>query len=166
MDEETLEIEDTTPPIEEKKSSIPYDRFQKVIKERNDLKEENAFLKKSSETSSKPSESSSEELSGMKNELKLLRLMHKGYSEDEAKLIITVNDENNPIIKAGIEETRKLAKADANTLPPSPHISEEVQSPQIGLPKKNEPFERKAYFEKKTLEALNVAKAAGRLRYE
>lgn len=165
MDDETTsessseeEAEVTTPVAERPKTSeVPYSRFKEVVDERNKLREELASAKKPQPVAQ------NEELATVKSELALLKFMQKGYSEDEAKLLLQTGE--NPVVLAGIESMRSKAKVEQGTPPPSPRVSQEVPQEAI-MPGKAEPLARKSFLDKRTQEALDHAKKVGRLRVE
>lgn len=167
MEDETTEsstetAEAATPVAEKPKTSeVPYSRFKEVVDERNRLKEELASFR-----DAKPE--AKEAPADLQERLDRIELRSMQYAADEVDHIMAVGGLKaleNPIVKSGIESMRSQKKAEAGTPAPS-RVVEEKPVETTEIPARDKPFDRKAYFQKKQLEALNKAKAAGKLRVE
>lgn len=88
-----------------------------------------------------------------RRELALTKLMTKGYSEDEAQLILKIGDENNPVLKAGFEAQRAKAKVEQAQAPAS-----QVSSP----PKEAQPIHKLPATERARAWQDALARSAGK----
>ena len=162
--ESSTETSEVATPVAEKPktSEVPYSRFKEVVDERNKLKEELASFK----IAPKP-EVNREVPADFQSRLDRIELRSMGYAPEEVDHVMAVGGLKaleNPIIKSGIESMRSQKKAEQGTPAPAPRVVEERPVDTTEIPSRDKPFDRKAYFQKKQLEALEKAKAAGRLR--
>jgi len=174
MDELNQEGQDLEPagdeatPEKAQEPQIPKKEFDKIFARAKQAEEAEKRLKE--ELASYKAKPEAKEVSeDFHTRLDRIELRSMDYSPDEVDHIMAVGGLKaleNPLVKSGIESMRIEKKAEQGTPAPSPRLAEERPIEMAKLPKKDTPFDRRAYLLKKQTEALDKAKAAGRLRVE